>query len=140
MSSHQGRPEAAAPPDPCRVLGIPFYWELPEDERALQVEFGLEDEGYLALDLIHGSALLGVPIRYESWPEVPEEAGRQRSFEAYYDAVATILQVAAWNGFDPHEVCNEALAIRESIFQTSLRAAHERTSSYRSSPRHVQPD
>src|SRR4051794_25259095 len=45
----------------------PFYWELSPEQRDLEEPFGLEEEGYLALELKRGSALLEVPHRYESW-------------------------------------------------------------------------
>lgn len=130
MNANQRRPHAASNQSTNNARGVTFYWELSDSQRAEHEPYGFEEEGYLALDLNHGLALLQVQLKYEEWPDVPEDVGEELAFEVYYDAVAAILQVAAWNGHDPVEVCEEALSTRESIVHLSTRVANERINSH----------
>lgn len=103
-----------------------FYWELPARERDEARLASLEDEGYLAHDLNYGRRILEVVYPYEPCAEVMNDSVSGMTPEAISDALAALLQAAAWAGFDPSDMCRRALATRRGVYSMSAAAAGDR--------------
>lgn len=103
-----------------------FYWELHEPEATREYEHASEEEGYLALDLIHGTKLLRTPWVFESCPRTVDVLPANTVDDVYIDAIATILQVAVANGYNAEMIARWGLEAQQSLRQESVRAAGDR--------------
>lgn len=103
-----------------------FYWELVGDEFAVAHEAALEDEGYLANDLITGASILAVTERYEACPAEVRLPSPEVESTLYTDAIAAILQVAAWNGHDVGVIADVAIARQQQTYGWSAAAVRDR--------------
>ena len=114
------RNQGAAESDPT------FYWELDLPEREVSYLAASAEEGYLANDLIRGTQLLRTPAVYEECPKTVDIIDADTCPEVYTDAIAAILQLCAWNGFDPYEIAERGLHGQASIYDDSCEAARNR--------------
>lgn len=103
-----------------------FYWELTGADYADAYPVALEDEGYLANDLLTGAKLLGTGEAYEPCPPVVRLPAPEIDTYVYSDAIAAILQVAAWNGQDVEEIAEAAVHRQQSTYEWSADAARGR--------------
>jgi hypothetical protein len=104
----------------------PFYWEVSLEECARLRRDGsiLEDEGYLAHDLVWGRLLVESTLDYIPLRDVDPGCDVPRPREHFSDPIAAILQAAVVAGFDPQEVCAAALATRRGVERHAADAVH----------------
>lgn len=116
------------PPGQPSAHGMPlFYWEFDEPERSHLQERALLDEGHLATQLNHGVRMLALQVSPKEVPDLDVLPPADGNYERYSDAVADILQVAAWHGFDLNQIIDAALEHAEGMLVYSGGAAVSRT-------------
>jgi hypothetical protein len=114
--------------DPRAVPQPPAFWELSESERRALSDADLvdEDEHFVLWKINHGRHMVKSaedraypgPIELEGGLEIGDEC-------PYYDAIASLPFAAVQDGFDPEQVCRDAIDQYKSFTETARAQGQE---------------